>query len=692
MKNNYEFNFALTAVASGLLLAFGPIHAQDADEVSRLSRPESTISVGIGHVGDDAHRLGEYTGKNTGGNYFIGDADINVREDATGTWWRFKARNLGLDNRDVRADYEKQGDLAFFLEYGELTHYDPITFTTALGGAGTYNQTVNPVGSPTTLYESQITRKNTKLGFDKILDQTFGLQLRFRNEDKDGSRNMGFYDVGTRLSFLTEPLRQNTKEIEATVNYTGENLLLSAGYFGSFFTNDNNHFNINGQVGAYSASVDSNMSLAQDNEAHSVFVSGNYKFTPTTRAVFKLAYTRGLQNNDFYGALRSGLVNTSLDGRVDTTAVTMGLSSHPSARLSVNANFRYEDRDDKTPQIRYFSVAPSYTGSGYNSDTSRKNISAKLDGTYRLPMLLSLVGGLDWAQTTRAEPISRSLDWRHTTDEWSARLGVRRSLADNLNGSISVVHSDRTGDAYSPTTTYAKSFNDFYSGALTSLTPSFINPIHWADRKRDKVKANLDWSPLEALSVQFVAQSAWDRYRAFNNSPVGNDNGRAVLYSADANYALSDDSNLTAWVSRDDTHMNQKTNMAYRNNVAQSPWSVDLANLGKTAGFGANFKATEKLRVGAEYQWSLDHNEYASQGPGVTAAPTIATRHSTLKLTGDYAYSRNMGFKAQYMYDRFKSNDWTWSGESLYGDGTSANAHLIQNVNSIGILAYFKWM
>jgi MtrB/PioB family decaheme-associated outer membrane protein len=506
-------------------------------------------------------------------------------------------------------------------------------------------------------------------------------------------RATSFYDVGTRLSFLTEPLSQKTKEIEATVNYAGENLLLSGGYFGSFFTNDNNHYNVNGQVSAYSASVDPNMSLAQDNEAHSVFLSGNYKFTPTTRGVFKVAYTRGLQNNDFYAPLRVGLSNTSLDGRVDTTAVTMGLSSHPTSKLALNANVRYENRDDKTPLLQYFNTTPNYTGSGYNNDTSRRNISAKLDGTYRLPMLLSLVGGLDWTQTTRAEPVSRSLDWRHTTDEWSARLGLRRSLADNLNGSVSVIHSDRTGDAYDPTTTYAENgFGDFYNnGAFNSLTPRFINPILWADRKRDKVKANLDWTPLEALSVQFVAQSAWDSYGAYNGSPVGNDRGRAVLYSADANYALSEDSNLTAWVSQDDTHMRQKTNMAYLNNVAEKPWSVDLGNLGKSVGFGANFKATEKLRLGAEYQLSLDRN-VAMQGPGVTSAPTVTTRHASLKLTGDYAYRRNMGIKVQYVYDKWNSNDWAWSDESLYGDGTSANAHLTQSVNYIGVFAYFKWI
>ncbi len=693
MKTRYQRKFSLTAIAAGLLLAFGPLHAQETDdEVAKLIRPESVVTVGASHMGDGGRRFGEYTGETTRGTDFIGDADINLRDDATGTWWRIKARNLGLDNRDLRIDYEKQGNLGVFLEYGELTHYDPLSFTTALIGAGNYTQTVAPAGSPTTEYESQITRKNTRLGFDKIIDKRFSVQVRLRNEDRDGSRNSGFYDVGSHLSFLAEPIHQKTREIDATINYTGESLLLSAGYFGAFFTTDNNHYTVNGAVGAYSASIDPNMSLGQDNQAHSVFVSGNYKFTPTTRGLFKVAYTRGTQDNDFYSVLRTGLPATSLDGRVDTTAVTMGLASHPTARLSLNANVRYEDRDDKTPLLRYYNTAPSYTGSGYNYDTSRKHITAKLDGTYRLPQLFSVIGGLDWTKTTRAVPFVRSLDWRRSTDEWSARLGLRRALADNLNGSVSVVHSDRSGSAYDPTTTYAKGFSDFYNGAAATLTPRFINPIHWADRKRDKVKANVDWTPVEQLSLQFVAQSAWDRYDPYNGSPVGNDRGRATLLSADANYALSEDSNLTAWVSRDDTHKRQSTNMAYRNNIAEMPWSANLGNVGKAAGLGADFKATGKLRLGAEYQLSLDHNEYAMQGNGVVSVPTVKTRHASLKLTGDYAYSRTMGIKVQYVYDKWRSSDWTWSGESMYGDGTSANVYPNQSVNYIGIMAYFKWI
>ena len=34
-----------------------------------------------------------------------------IRDDATGTWLKLKASNLGLDTREIRGDYFRQGDI-----------------------------------------------------------------------------------------------------------------------------------------------------------------------------------------------------------------------------------------------------------------------------------------------------------------------------------------------------------------------------------------------------------------------------------------------------------------------------------------------------------------------------------------------------------------------------------------------------
>lgn len=694
-------NFRLTALAGSLLLAFGPASAQEAevDEVAVLSRPESSVSLGIGYVDGPGSRFGQYTGQKDGDTNLLGHADINRRNDATGTWLRFKAKNLGLDNRDLRLEHEKQGDWAYFIEYGQLKRTDPLTFTTPLAGIGSTSQTINPAGSPSAEYQPQVKRETTRLGFEKKLEGGFNVQLRFRNEDKDGSRNFGFYDLATfSPKFLSEPIHQKTQEVEATLGYVGEKLQLTGGYFGSYFKNQNNAIAMNGDLGPVSPywplSNAHTLSLPPGNDKHNLNLSGGYNFTPTTRGVFKVAYTRGLQNNSF--ASLSDYGQGSLDGRVDTTMVTLGLSARPTSKLALNGHFRYEDRDDKTAQSQYSD--PNfrfYTGNGRYNSSSRKTVTAKVDGTYRLPLSLSLFGGLEWEQRTRDVAPSRSLNWRSTTDEWSLRLGLKRSLADNMNGTVSYARSERTGSGYQATSSYV--FGDFYSGNGLFFGPvnqstSLINPIHWADRTRDKLKLNVDWSPLEALSVQMGAQFSQDSYGSANGSPIGNDRGRSSLYSLDATYSLSEDSKLGAWVSRDDTRMRQRTNMGYDNSTPLYTWSSDLRSLGTNLGLRGEIKATEKLKLDAELQWSNNRNQFDLQNANGATLPDVTYRHTSFKLTGDYALDRSRGLKLQYVYDRWNSSDWNWAGESAFQDGTTATTAPVQRLNFIGLSAYFKWI
>lgn len=695
MKTQHMHSLRLSAVAAGLLLAFGSASAQEmsAEELALLTRPESSVSVGAGYVGGSGSRFGLYTGLEDGDTAFLGNVDVNRRDDATGTWLRLKGRNLGLDNRDLRIEREQQGNWSYFLEYGQIERHDPLTFTTPVRGLGSTEQTVN-VGGPMLSYTPEVKRETTTLGLGKQLGGGLSVQVRFRNEQKDGDRHFGFYDLGVGPKFAAEPIDQTTQEFEATLGYVGDRLQLSGGYLGSFFRNQDKALHLNGAIGAESAFNSHSISLPPDNEAHNVHLSGAYRFSPTTRGMFKVSYTQGLQNDSF--AVPNTFGHDSLNGRVDTTLVTLGLASRPTSAMTLNANLRYEDRDDKTPRRQFFDPAVRfYTGSGFYHDTSRRTVTAKLDGTYRLPASVSLFGGVEWDERTREVPSSRSLDWRRKTTEWSARIGLRRSLAENLNGSLSYIHSDRSGGSYRTTSSYA--FGDFFSGngligGEPNLSTQYINPIHWADRSRDKAKLSLDWSPLETLAVQFAAQYSNDDYKSHKGSPAGNDRGKAVTYSADATWSLSDDSKLSAWVSQDDSRMLQRTVMGYDSSVPLYLWRADLRSEGANAGLRAQIRATAKLALDAELRWADNRSEFKLRNAGGAAVPDITYRQTTLSLTADYALARDRGLKLQLMHDRWRVSDSTWTGEHVYVDGTTANSSADQSINFIGLSAYFKWI
>src|SRR5262252_6229841 len=104
-----------TRVLAGaaLLAAGSPALAED-DSVVQLIKPESTVRLGVGWLSDDDRRFGQYTGAKDKGAYLLLDADYVKRDDASGAWMRVFGRNVGLDSREVRGEYQLQGNFGAF--------------------------------------------------------------------------------------------------------------------------------------------------------------------------------------------------------------------------------------------------------------------------------------------------------------------------------------------------------------------------------------------------------------------------------------------------------------------------------------------------------------------------------------------------------------------------------------------------
>src|SRR6185295_11590552 len=113
----------------------------------------------------------------------------------------------------------------------------------------------------------------------------------------------------------------------------------------------------------------------------------------TTRATYKLAYTHQTQDDQFIDISTTG--RNSLGGVVDTKFGQIGLTARPMAGLSLVADLRRENRDDKTPVFDYFNIATTNTATGVNEPRSIHQTFAKLEGTYQLPARFRVTGGLD---------------------------------------------------------------------------------------------------------------------------------------------------------------------------------------------------------------------------------------------------------------------------------------------------------
>ena len=480
-SHNQGFSFSKSLLALAVLAAYAPAFADDAD-IALLTRPSSSISVGVGNASGDASGrsiFGQYNGLRQNSSTLQLDVDIKQRDDATGSALYLIGNNLGLDSRDLSFSYEKQGDWKIGAEYSGLVHRELRTINTGMVGAGTTTPTVVRLATPGTGTDLDLSakREGEGLSMEKWLSQSMQVELNFKNENKTGARLWGrgyacaaYVCNATQsatnqtwaLLMLPEPIDSTIKQIEAKLNYHDKSLTITGGYYGSFYSNANGSLRptvpnqLNNPLGApstlspaVSGSVIAGgglslqnvlqlpMALSPDNEAHQFYVSGNYRFTPSTNATFKYAYTRATQDESFAAAGLTGAPAgvTSLGGVVETRMAQFGLNSKISSSLGLLANVKYERKVDNTPDVLYNieggAVTPAPNPASvanpsnvnrywFNYHTDSTKLVGKVEANYQFASSTRGTFGVDYNMADRPVPVS-------ITEEELAGLGAVRS-------------------------------------------------------------------------------------------------------------------------------------------------------------------------------------------------------------------------------------------------------------------------
>lgn len=717
--------FKLTLLASAIMGLHAQVAmAQDADaSIDQLSKPESSISLGFDNVSDDRPQLGKYDGLNKEGAYFGLDADLHLRDDATGTSTTLSARNLGRDTREATLGYERQGNWGVSVGFDQTPSRNPNTYLTGVRGIGTNTLQYGTIGTTSATAQSGLfpatsevelgTRRDAgMLSIYKYLTPDLSFNVNFKDEHKKGTRHWG---RGSNFEFAAEPIDSDTRQLDAVLNYADEQFQLSGGYSGSWYQNNNAFVDtiggsqLNQATSTTNAAGHTFLSLPLDNQAHQAFVNGGYNFTKSTRGTFKASYTVATQNdslrpitNALAGSGAGGTSTyipfvpgapSSLDGKVETSLLELGLTSKPMDKLSLVANVRYQNRADQTPHQQFGNFwalscktvagVPTsaqtrtyYFGNGTqpaapatdatctsasggaanfvhnglsqtvveNNPRDFKNLAGKLEATYRVAAGYSLTGGVTYDRRERSfetDPTAGEYEgvvkMRGTTDETTVNLQVRRTLAATANGSIAYAHSERNGSEWHAA-----------EGAAFANKPiNYVNPAPYADRTRDKVKLAVDWMPVNSTQFQFTYEFAQDKYDA---GRVGIKDGETQLASVDANYALSERWSFTAFASYDLAKTHQ-VGQTYDSRQTASPnwhcasdtavtvtsscrtdliWDAKLKDTGKSVGLGFRGKPVSKLSVGGDVQWTETTSEY----PIDSNVPTLDNGTTTRSKQG----------------------------------------------------------
>src|SRR5687767_476616 len=691
-----------TAIALALTAAFGA----RAQEVEELAKPASVVEAGVGYVTEDNLRFGQYNGMDDKGFYGLIDFDVARRNDATGQWLLLRGREVGLDSRALRLEQSRQGNWGYFLDYNQIPRYSPYIANTGVLGIGTNNLFIPYPAATSAKGDVQLKteREAWTFGAAKLWGGGWETRVRYRHEDKSGARIFGRGTTGGTggFEFIPEPIDYETQQLELTAGWTRERFQLTGGYAGSWFSNRNSALNINNQPGGPTslgtgAGAFTPIGLPPDNQAHQFHLDGGFNFTPTTRASFRAAYARLTQDDAFIVAAAPLAGRTSLGGRVDTLQLQLGLAARPLPKLSVRADARYEDRDDKTPIALYQTFnattpltpanSPTATTNGLNEPRSIRTTAGKLEASYGLPAGFRVTGGVDYEEKKRNTSDVRSVSHRYDTEEIALRAELRRSLSEKINGALSYVHAERDGSDWLTTTTL--------NGAAGS---NLVHPLHLADRERDKVRAVIDWSPLDPLSVQFVAEHARDEY---SGRTLGPRQGTASLLSLDASYAFSERWQAAAWASHSETRAEQVTCESASatgvcpNNAADPLWEAKLGVLTTAIGLGLRGQPSAVLELSADLVYARDRNEFDQSplpvpNPIGTPLPDVNYKRIIVGLSAKYALAKNSGVRLRYEYDRFTTDDYNWSAW-VYTDGTTLRQDTEQQVHFIGLSYFYQF-
>lgn len=718
-----------TALALALMAAFGAAHADDEeDALAALKAPESSLSAGVSTSSGsqrDKSLYGQYNGMRSGEAKLQVEIDLKRRDDETGIWTRLQGSKLGLDNRELNALYEKQGDWRISGGYNAITRDDPRTLNTSASNTASIAPRIVSLGTIGSGVDLNLgtKRQGLSVGAGKWITPQLLMELDFKNETKEGARLSGRgiacgayshdYNVcgasagtaallasTTGAYLLTpEPISSTIRQIDAKLSYANAGLKVHGGYYGSFYNNAyasqslnvaGNLINPDGTVLNTGVAPGNSLiglmqrasALSPSNEAHQFYVAGNYTLSPTTRANFKYAYTHATQNADFVGGTLAGSP-TSLGGDLNTTLAQAGVTSRVTPSLTLLGNVRYEDRNDKT------AVAPMYvagTKTYTNSPSWSSKLNAKTEATVQLPDNYRATVGVDYASVHRNRPAATALvdglsGLREDTRETGYRAELRRTMSDSLNINFGGSHSERKGFNW---LSLAAGFPVVSESAIYNINGVF--PTTLEDRVRDKLRFAADWTPVENVSLQLMLEDGKDRFSAPSEQGLRDTNMRTV--GVDLAWKISDKWRVTGW-------WNVGSQTLHINNVG---YLAELANNTESSGVGFVGNPSSQYELGATVSYLNDRNRYLpTQASG--AAPLggglsdINYRLASLKLFGKYALEKNADLRLDIMHQAANLGEWTWANNGTsfaYSDNSTVSMQPNQEVTFVGVSYIYK--
>ena len=625
---------------------------------------------GVGYQHDDAYRFGRYTGLESKGALANGAGEFTYRAE-DGAYVEGSAQDLGLESRHVQVEGGRQGTYSVQFEYDQLPNfredsaYSPFRDV----GGGRLDLPANWVSGATTADMPNLatdliatplkTERNRVSGKFSLLPQK-GVEVTgfIRHEVKDGVRDQGATIGFTQTAILPVPFSYRTDDFGITLGYNCERFQSQFSYTGSLFKNEQTAtIWRNPYEDASSNTAWGRMAESPDNQFQQLSAILGYQLSDDTRIGARLARGRMTQNEAFVpftinpAIATTALPATSLDGKVDTTLLSVNVDSRPMPKLRLDASYTFSQRDNNSSVNVYDYVVTDLAmgGSRQNRPYSFEQRLLRLKARYRLPKSMQLSAGFD------DDEMHRSYVQAEKTREQTVWTKLKFRPMDNVEGSLKYAYSDRSASPYVP---------------LSSIDPLLDNPnanfydnplmrvLHLADRTRDKVGFELSFSPLQSLTLGLDLDYVNDDY---NSTYLGMQQATGLTYTGSLSYAFSDTLSGSAFYTYDRMKSKQKGSEKLLYSQPDTLWIASDSYLTESIGLGAAWKAIpDKLELGLDVAYSefTGNMDFA----GSSSLPEIGSTLSTVNLHGTYQLKDNLSLRVDYRYEDYQENDWTKDG------------------------------
>jgi MtrB/PioB family decaheme-associated outer membrane protein len=510
------------------------------------------------------------------------------------------------------------------------------------------------------------------------------VDMAVQSTKRSGQQPWGASFAFNNANELPMALDNRTNDVNAGMEWANDKGMMRVAYIGSFFNNnihelvwdnplrltDTTPYDPSGYTNG-NGPAQGRMSMAPDNTMNTVSAIGMVKLPNRTTVNGTVSYSANSQNDTLipwtinpvianaavyqsFPGLAS-LPRDTAEAKVHAVNAMFNFTSRPSRYVGFTAKYRYNDRNNLTPEfdaIEYvrFDAVPEETG-GISEYMNVKQNRVDLDATFSgIPYTSARVGySYDtYNRTHRAFTDLNDNIWRASLDTVGNQYVTVRGLYE---------HTKRRGSG----------FNEEWiveGGAQADLR--FYDD---AEYDRDKGTLMFVVSPVQIVDVTFSVAAGKDDYV---------DSGFGLLDNKNTNYTVGFNVNPTEKVGfgasygRDEYTADQKSRNA---NPAPDPSWTDpsrdwtLNNKEKVNNFELYLdlpKVIEKTNVRFNYDYSDSDNGFTFGGPRIPALaaigqflplPNVTNKWQRASVDVQYFIHPKVGVGVGYWYEKFEVSD-----------------------------------